>query len=231
LQYPTTVPPGSTSAYPAVYSDNPQALNKSATGGVTPTPTWLNLYSGNLTLDGVLVSAGSNITAHEAQTGDLVGHFEMKESGKFGFMLVYASTERSLKPGGQFYLAIDDVETGERFDWTGNGDRVAISALSAGSSSANLPNDYSLGQNYPNPFNPSTSISFTLPVAGKVRIEVYNILGALIAVPYDDIAQAGQNTVIWDGLSANGEHVASGVYLYRMTADKYSKTRKMMLLK
>ena len=86
-------------------------------------------------------------------------------------------------------------------------------------------------QNYPNPFNPSTTIRFTMPAAGSAKIEVYNILGKLIATPFDGHAGAGENSVVWDGRNAGGELVASGVYLYRMTAGNYTETRKMMLLK
>jgi flagellar hook assembly protein FlgD len=74
-------------------------------------------------------------------------------------------------------------------------------------------------------------MEFTLPVAMKAKIEVYNILGALVATPFDGVATAGTNSVVWDGKDARGQNVASGVYLYRLVADKYTETRKMMLLK
>jgi flagellar hook assembly protein FlgD len=74
-------------------------------------------------------------------------------------------------------------------------------------------------------------IGFTMPVTGYAKVEVFNVLGRLIATPFDGTAQAGQNQVIWDGRDSNGEQTASGVYLYRLTADKYTETKKMMLLK
>ncbi|MFZ1682536.1 MAG: T9SS type A sorting domain-containing protein, partial [Candidatus Zixiibacteriota bacterium] len=85
--------------------------------------------------------------------------------------------------------------------------------------------------NYPNPFNPSTTISFALPTTGNARIEVYNVLGALVAVPFDGVAQAGTHQVVWDGNDTRGQQVASGVYFYRLTAGGYTETKKMMLLK
>ena len=52
-----------------------------------------------------------------------------------------------------------------------------------------------------------------------------------IAVPLDGMATAGENVVTWNGRDMNGDQVASGVYFYRLSTDKYTETRKMMLLK
>ena len=137
-----------------------EAVSSSGQSGAIVTPTWVNAYASNLTVNGNTVSSGSRVSAHAVNTNDIVGSFVINESGKFGFMPVYAGEESPLKQGDQFYLAIDGVETKERFEWTNNGDRLEVTALSsAGSSGGTLPFDYSLGQNYPNPFNPSTSIT------------------------------------------------------------------------
>jgi len=135
-------------------------------------------------------------------------------------------------PGDEFYLAVNGVETNETFVWTENGDRIEIFNLTSKSSSEeNLPESYGLEQNYPNPFNPTTTISFNLPTAGNARIEIFNVLGKLVAVPFNDIAQSGTTTVEWNGRNASGEIVSSGIYFYRLTADNYTETKKMTLLK
>jgi hypothetical protein len=147
-------------------------------------------------------------------------------------MPVYADVNSAdLKPGGEFYLTVDGVRANETFTWTANGDRTVVASLSSANSSGTLPDGFSLNQNYPNPFNPTTTISFAVPVATRARIEIYNLLGALIAVPFDDAVQAGDHQVVWDGRNLNGESVASGVYLYKLVSDRYSEARKMMLLK
>ncbi len=89
-----------------------------------------------------------------------------------------------------------------------------------------LPDGYTLEQNYPNPFNPVTEISFALPEAGKVRLEVFNVVGRKVATLADGWYSAGHYSVVWDA----SMH-ASGVYLYRLEVDRYSQTRKMILLK
>jgi len=89
-----------------------------------------------------------------------------------------------------------------------------------------LPDVFELEQNYPNPFNPVTSIGFSLPVAEHVKLEVFNLLGQVVATLADDKFAAGYHTVEWD---AGGE--PSGVYFYRISAETRIITRKMMLLK
>jgi hypothetical protein len=102
------------------------------------------------------------------------------------------------------------------------------SALTRGTSAEEslLPARFCLEQNYPNPFNPTTTISYTLPENGHVRLEIYNLLGQRVATLSDDWQVAGQRTVRWD---ASG--LASGIYLCRLTAGGHTHTRKMTLLK
>jgi hypothetical protein len=99
-----------------------------------------------------------------------------------------------------------------------------------------LPRTFVLEQNYPNPFNPSTTISFTLPVAGDVELQVFDVLGRSVATIARGALPAGYHSVIWDGLAAGGAPVGSGVYLYRLTfsgegSSKTALTRSMVMLK
>jgi hypothetical protein len=86
--------------------------------------------------------------------------------------------------------------------------------------------EYALFQNYPNPFNPITDISFSLPEANRVRLEVYNLLGQLVSKIHEGKLKAGIHSFTWDG-----SNVASGVYLYRLTAGEFVESKKMILLK
>lgn len=94
-----------------------------------------------------------------------------------------------------------------------------------------LPKAYSIDQNNPNPFNPTTSINFALPTAAKTRIDVYNILGQKVKTLVDEYLTAGNKRVEWDGTDDRGNAVASGIYLYKMTANDFTETKKMMLMK
>jgi len=94
-----------------------------------------------------------------------------------------------------------------------------------------LPERYELGQNMPNPFNPNTVIVFAVPRPSEVRVEVFNVLGQKVKTLANEFSKAGYKRVEWDGTDDNGSSVASGVYLYRMTAGDFSETKKMLLLK
>ena len=86
--------------------------------------------------------------------------------------------------------------------------------------------EYSLEQNYPNPFNPSTIISWQSPVDGWQILKVFNILGNEIATLVNEHKPAGRHQVEF-----NAEGLSSGVYFYTITADNFSQTRKMMLIR
>lgn len=108
-------------------------------------------------------------------------------------------------------------------------DQVSVSLTGAGGTG--LPTSYSLDQNYPNPFNPSTGINFALPVASRVRLDIYNVLGQRVTTLVDEHLPAGNHTVTWEGTNADGALVSSGVYFYRITAEDFAAAKKMMLLK
>ena len=90
--------------------------------------------------------------------------------------------------------------------------------------------------NFPNPFNPETWIPYHLSVAAEVSLSIYDIRGQLVRNIEIGYRQAGlyansSNAIYWDGRNAHGEQVASGVYIYRLTAGNYSATRKMVIMK
>lgn len=91
---------------------------------------------------------------------------------------------------------------------------------------ADNPGQFSLSQNYPNPFNPSSNISFTLPEAHDVRLDVFNIYGQLVQTLVNGKMSAGEHTVQF-----NADNLASGFYLYRIKAGNFVQTKKMTLIK
>jgi len=88
-----------------------------------------------------------------------------------------------------------------------------------------------LEQNVPNPFNPQTTISFVLPSAAPVRLEIFDVEGRLVSTLVDGTMPPGRHQLRWDGLDRRGAPVATGTYFYRLTAGKRSQSRKMLLLK
>ena len=94
-----------------------------------------------------------------------------------------------------------------------------------------LPIKTELTGNYPNPFNPTTTINFGLKEAGDVTIMVYNIKGEKVRTLIDGQLEAKYHSIVWDGKDNTGRNVSSGVYFYKMKAEKYSSTKKMILMK
>ncbi|MBK7380035.1 MAG: T9SS type A sorting domain-containing protein [Ignavibacteriales bacterium] len=93
------------------------------------------------------------------------------------------------------------------------------------------PASFNLAQNFPNPFNPSTIISFDIPADAFVKLKVYNILGQEVAQLVNETKTAGKYQVNWNGTDNAGNKVTSGVYLYRLKANDFTSTRKMILTK
>ena len=83
----------------------------------------------------------------------------------------------------------------------------------------------------PNPFNPATTINYSVPQPGHVRLSVYNIRGQRVATLVNDHLTAGEHSVQWRGVDDSGRPVAGGVYLCRLSVGKQKETRKLLLLK
>jgi hypothetical protein len=105
-----------------------------------------------------------------------------------------------------------------------------------------VPMDFFLSQNYPNPFNPITSISYRLPEISHIELTVYNLLGKKVRTLVRQQQEAGNYQVQWNGRDGEGDDVASGMYVYRITYTplvsplkggqrRVSETRKMLLVR
>jgi uncharacterized delta-60 repeat protein len=98
---------------------------------------------------------------------------------------------------------------------------------------SSIPEGWELNQNYPNPFNPATTIRYELKRESKVHLQVYNILGQVVATLVDGVEQAGSKQVVW-----NARNAASGVYFYRLDAisvsdkgQEFTSVKKMLLIR
>ena len=87
-------------------------------------------------------------------------------------------------------------------------------------------NNYQLLQNYPNPFNPTTNICFYLKDDTFVKLAIYNNIGEIIEIIINENKKGGSYTV-----SFNGDNYSSGVYYYKIETDKWTESKKMILLK
>jgi len=107
-------------------------------------------------------------------------------------------------------------KSGERVD-------MKLSTIKFGET---LPNTFELFQNYPNPFNPSTTIKYSLPTDGLVKLQVYNVLGEVIIEPVNEIQKQGRYN-----LKFNANNFASGVYIYSIQFENQIISKKMILMR
>ena len=107
-----------------------------------------------------------------------------------------------------------------------NGARPASPSAPSAAAQGGQPTTYALEPAYPNPFNPSTEIAFALPEDAHVQLGIHDVLGREVARLVDGSLAAGHHRIRFE---ANG--LASGVYLYRITAGPFTQTRRMVLLK
>jgi hypothetical protein len=101
-----------------------------------------------------------------------------------------------------------------------------VSARDGGREDARIPERITLEQNYPNPFNPATRVRYSIPEQAPVRLTVYDAAGREVAVLVDEIKSPGFHEVAFDA-----SHLASGVYLYRLSAGDFVETRRAVLVK
>lgn len=90
---------------------------------------------------------------------------------------------------------------------------------------------YSLNQVFPNPFYKGTKIQYSIPVATHTTVKVFNLSGEEVTTLVDKKQLPGSYKITWDGTYSNGKRVSAGIYLYKLTTDTFSETKKMVLMK
>ncbi|NQV42887.1 MAG: PD40 domain-containing protein [Candidatus Marinimicrobia bacterium] len=107
----------------------------------------------------------------------------------------------------------------------------ALNVLVVSIETALLPTEYVLHQNYPNPFNPTTTIHYGLPEESHVSLVIYDVRGIQIQALKSGHQSAGWYDVVWNGETADGKTISTGIYFARLVAGDYSQVVKMLFLK
>ncbi len=146
-------------------------------------------------------------------------------------ILVYSMKANSLPPGDLAVLTVRGAGALETITSQAS-DEQGAALLVTRRAMASLPVGFDLDPNFPNPFNPETEIRFTLHQSATVTLSIFNVLGQEVACLADRIElAAGEHSYRWMARDTRGAQLASGVYMYRLTAGGHSETRKMLLLR
>lgn len=94
-----------------------------------------------------------------------------------------------------------------------------------------MPTEFTLYPSFPNPFNPNTTIAFSLPKSTSVKLEIFNSLGQHVRTLVSSTLPAGIYSEDWNACDDRGVRVNSGIYFYRLKADGFVESRKMILMK
>ncbi len=187
-----------------------------------PVPTILQAFDAKASANAVTLQWRVHTTGD-----DLAGFRVYRKDATTEFKIVHESYDASMRtftdaavvPGSSYVYKLEIVSDGGKSFFSGDLP-VKVDALTL-----------QLSQNNPNPFNPITMIGYTVPSRAKVTLEIYDVAGHLVTTLVNESRDAGRYSSEWNGRSANGESVGSGIYFYRLSVGNQSLTRKMVLLK
>ena len=188
------------------------------------TPVSLEISASSATTGGIV-----EVWLDSIDTGRKIGECNIDTTGSWTDYKTFKANVDSVSNSHDVYLKFLGSGTEQlfRINWFKFLSKAdTITSIDNGSNERGTIQAFQLFQNYPNPFNPATKITFTLPRASKVELSVYNQLGQKVMTIADGEYSAGTHQ-----LSFIADNLASGIYYYRINADKYIRTKKMIFLK
>ena len=131
---------------------------------------------------------------------------------------------------GTYYWRVKGVNSNGTSHYSSNVGKFNVGTITS-VENEEIPSTFNIEQNYPNPFNPETIIKFSLPEAEFVTLKIYNMLGQEVITLIQEQKNLGNHSVVWNGKDNRGNQLASGTYIYRITAGEFNSTKKMVLIK
>ena len=163
-------------------------------------------------------------------TGAAAAYWFVRQAG-----LIYRTTDNGTSfstdytaPAGT-YTHIQKAAIGSRMWAVRNNGGITSSLSTVGIEpvSGEIPTSFALTQNYPNPFNPATTFNFSLPSSAVVSIKIYDIAGREVDIIVNNVTMSAGNYSV----NYSADRLSSGIYFYRITANEYNETKKMVLTK
>ncbi len=159
----------------------------------------------------------------------------LRGAGNSNTTHTYAFTDANVLNGITYYYKLADVSMNGQKHFHGP---VSVIPNKNGADLKNtglIPKTFALKNNFPNPFNPTTTIGFDIPMVpgGKIHVDlsIYNMLGQKVRTLVSDVLTPGSYQITWDGRNENGAIVANGIYFYGIRTEKFTRFKKMILMK
>jgi hypothetical protein len=170
-------------------------------------------------------SLGNNLVAMRGGAGSVVYNINTPSIPRYVASFYSGPSKNIISINGAYFAVPPELRSIRGFAESSI-NRIQLTNPEYTYNEVSIPLKFSLEQNYPNPFNPTTKIRFVIPESGPANLRVFDILGNQVAVPFNNTVQAGSYEIEF-----NGNHLASGVYFYRLTTGKYTDTKKLILMK
>ena len=181
---------------------------------------------------GISTPAGVKLT-WSASNSDVDAWVLEKRNGDDWTRLARIEPSRITRPNTYEYLDVD-VRTGETYTYRVGmvkDGKVEYLATTSVEHRVGAPAEFALLGASPNPFHNATSVRFGVPYRAHVKVEVFNVMGRKVKTLVDGELEPGYHVVRWDGTSESGRRVASGIYIFRMTAPDYEGRLKTVYLR
>jgi hypothetical protein len=204
-----------------VYNNTGSGINPSTNRTETPLPVELTSFNANAFGKDVKLnwSTSTEVNSHqfvveknENEVWNAIG--SVNAAGNSNSPKVYSFTDNNLQPG-KYQYRLKMIDNDGSYEYSSS---VEVDI--------DVPKEFALMQNYPNPFNPVTNINYTIPVDSKVMLVIYSISGEKVAELVNESQAAGNYSIPF-----NASHLASGTYVYRLIANDFVQTKKMLLIK
>lgn len=213
-----------------IYGDDPHTLpvELSSFNAIYSANNLVNLY---WTVESLTNHLGFNVyrnAANDLDTAIRINNHLISEGNATGSSIRYRFEDRELQGASAYWYWLQSIDLDGSHRFYGP---VFATAEEQIQDTPGLPIRTDLYPATPNPFNPSTRLGYSISKAADVSINIYNSKGQLLRSFKRSHDNAGHYSVTWDGKDNSGNHLASGIYFYRMQSEHYTFTRKMLMMK
>lgn len=173
--------------------------------------------------------AVASLVANKLEINSYVGGIQF--DGRLASEVVGSDIVESANGKTLIYNLVNGTLETSSFTFEDTPENMIVASSAGENVQVAIVSEYVVMSNYPNPFNPQTTISYELNVSGDMELAVYNMLGQQIVSLVNGFVEAGDYSMVWNSMDANGNEVSSGIYVLKLTTDNQVVSNKITLLR